>query len=227
MRPPSPRPPFLVSRLGRLAWTCVDPSSQRLAISLTTNGLAEVGMLGRPVTLALGIVLVACLGATPASAAIDKLHGLQRTDARAADDARRVVARVVTKANKDVANVSEFEEADVKAYLSTDLHSYRGKPKRKFRGKAQGSPTPFSYAPFQRLLTPLLLFYQVPRLPNSRLRRPAASTTTLSPTPTPTPTPTPAPTAPWLWTSSWPESGANKTQRQGSFLRRCSRARGS
>jgi hypothetical protein len=55
------------------------------------------------------------------------------------------VARAVAKADKDVGNVSVYEEADVKAFLSTDLNSVnRGKPQRKSRGKAQGNPTTFA-----------------------------------------------------------------------------------
>ena len=78
-------------------------------------------MLGRRVTLALAIVLVTCLGATPASSVIDKLHGVQGTDAKAADDARRFVARAVAKADKDVGKVSVYEEVDVRTYLLTYL----------------------------------------------------------------------------------------------------------
>jgi hypothetical protein len=68
--------------------------------------------------------------------------------AKAADDARRVVARVVAKADKDAGYVAVYEEVDVRTYLLTDFDDLdRLKPKRKSQAKPRGTPplTPFSH----------------------------------------------------------------------------------
>ena len=62
-------------------------SFQKLVESLITDDLAEFGALGRPITLAEGIVLEACLGAAAASAVIQKLRGVET--GRTADALRR------------------------------------------------------------------------------------------------------------------------------------------
>jgi hypothetical protein len=80
---------------------------------------------------------------------------MERANAKDADDARRVVARAVAKADKDVGNVPQFEEANVVTYLSPNLNSVnRGKPQRKSRGKPQGSPTIFAIRAIAALFTP-------------------------------------------------------------------------
>ena len=64
-------------------------SFQKLAESVISAGHPEFGALGRPITLAEGIVLEACLGAAAASAVIQKLRGVET--GRSADALRRSI----------------------------------------------------------------------------------------------------------------------------------------
>ena len=125
----------------RRAWALLPDSFQKLVESLISDGRTEFGALGRPITLAEGIVLEACLGAAAASAVIQKLRGVET--GRSADSLRKSLTCLLKTPEAVLRLANQCEAGSVVEYLLTDLDSKsRPKPKRKSRAKVRGAPPP-------------------------------------------------------------------------------------